>query len=59
MILSSKRLQWEYTLGEQIFTFPEDTGLPFIFDVEKELMLKIFAELTGKQPVQDKHYFKE
>jgi len=37
MKLNCKRIDFTYTPGEEIFTFPEDTGLPFIFDVEKEL----------------------
>lgn len=37
MKLNSKRIDFEYTPGEEIFTFPEDTGLPFIFDVDEEL----------------------
>ena len=37
MQLSCKRIDFEYTPGEEIFTFPEDTGLPFIFDVDEEL----------------------
>ena len=37
MKLNSKRIDFEYKPGEEIFTFPEDTGLPFIFDVDEEL----------------------
>ena len=37
MKLNCKRIDFAYTPGEEIFTFPEDTGLPFIFDVEEEL----------------------
>ena len=37
MKLNCKRIDFTYTPGEEIFTFPEDTGLPFIFDVEEEL----------------------
>ena len=37
MKLNSKRIDFEYTPGEEIFTFPEDTGLPFFFDVDEEL----------------------
>ena len=37
MKLNSKRIDFEYTPGEEIFTFPEDTGLPFLFDVDEEL----------------------
>ena len=37
MKLNSKRIDFEYKPGEEIFTFPEDTGLPFMFDVDEEL----------------------
>ena len=37
MKLNSKRINFEYTPGDEIFTFPEHTGLPFIFDVDEEL----------------------
>ena len=37
MKLNSKRIDFEYTPGEEIFTFPEDTGLSFMFDVDEEL----------------------
>ena len=37
MKLNSKRIDFEYTPAEEIFTFPEDTGLPFFFDVDEEL----------------------
>ena len=37
MKLNSKRIDFEYTPGEEIFTFPEESGLPFLFDVEEEL----------------------
>ena len=37
MKLNSKRIDFEYTPDEEIFTFPEDTGLPFLFDVDEEL----------------------
>lgn len=37
MNLNSNRVHLEYEPGEEIFTFPEDTGLPFIFDVLEEL----------------------
>ena len=37
MKLSCKRIDFEYTPGEEIFTFPEESGLSFIFDVEEEL----------------------
>ena len=37
MKLNCKRIDFAYTPGKEIFTFPEDSGLPFLFDVEKEL----------------------
>lgn len=37
MKLNCKRIDFEYTPGEEIFTFPEESGLPFLFDVEEEL----------------------
>ena len=37
MKLNCKRIDLPYTPGEEIFHFPEDTGLPFLFDVAKEL----------------------
>ena len=37
MKLSCKRIDFTYTPGEEIFTFPDESGLPFLFDVEKEL----------------------
>ena len=37
MKLNCKRIDFTYTPGEEIFTFPDESGLPFIFDVEEEL----------------------
>ncbi len=37
MKLNCKRLDLDYQPGEEIFYFPEESGLPFIFDVEEEL----------------------
>lgn len=37
MKLNCKRIDFAYTPGKEIFTFPEDSGLPFLFDVEEEL----------------------
>ena len=37
MKLNCKRIDLSYTPGEEIFTFPEESGLPFLFDVEEEL----------------------
>ena len=38
MKLNCKRIDFTYTPGEEIFSFsPMNRGLPFLFDVEKEL----------------------
>ena len=37
MKINSKRVDLEYQPGEEIFTFPEESGLPFLFDVDEEL----------------------
>ncbi len=37
MKLNCKRIDFNYAKGEEIFTFPEESGLPFIFDVDEEL----------------------
>ena len=37
MKLNCKRIDLPYTPGEEIFNFPEESGLPFLFDVEGEL----------------------
>ena len=37
MKLNCKRIDFTYTPGEEIFTFPEESGLSFLFDVEEEL----------------------
>lgn len=37
MKLNSKRVNLEYQPSEEIFTFPKETGLPFIFDVDVKL----------------------
>ena len=37
MKLNCKRMDLPYTPGEEIFTFPEESGLPFLFDVDEEL----------------------
>lgn len=37
MKLNCKRIDFTYTPGEEIFTFPKETGLPFIFDVDVKL----------------------
>lgn len=46
MKLNCKRIDFEYTPDEEIFAFPEDTGLPFIFDVLEE-------ELTNTPTAMD------
>ena len=60
MKLNCKCIDFEYTPGEEIFTFPEESGLSFLFDVEEELtadpaamdavgkMLDEAEELAGK-----------
>ena len=37
MKLNCNRIDFTYTPGEEIFNFPEESGLPFLFDVEEEL----------------------
>ena len=49
MKLNCKRIDFEYTPGEEIFTFPEESGLPFLFDVEEELTADLAAmDAVGK-----------
>ena len=36
MKLNCKHIDFTYTPGEEIFAFPDESGLPFIFDVEEE-----------------------
>ena len=40
MKLNCKRIDFTYTPGEEIFTFPEESGLPFLFDAAEELAEK-------------------
>ena len=35
MKLNCKRIDFTYTPGEEIFNFPEESGLPFLLDVYK------------------------
>ena len=37
MKLNCKRIDFTYTPGEEIFNFPEESGLSFLFDVDEEL----------------------
>ena len=37
MKLNCKRIDFTYTPGEEIFSFHDESGLPFLFDVEEEL----------------------
>ena len=37
MKLNCKRIDFTYPPGEEIFTFPDESGLPFLFDVDEEL----------------------
>lgn len=46
MKLNSQRLNLDYQPGKEIFTFPEETGLPFIFDVDEELTNNSVAMYT-------------
>ena len=49
MKLNCKRIDFTYTPGEEIFNFPEESGLPFIFDVEEELTADLAAmDAVGK-----------
>ena len=47
MKLNCKRIDLPYTPGEEIFTFPEESGLPFLFDVEEELRWWTFCGSNG------------
>ena len=46
MKLNCKRIDFTYTPGEEIFTFPDESGLPFLFDVVEE-------ELTADPAAMD------
>ena len=35
MKLNCKRIDFTYIPGEEIFNFPEESGLPFLFDVDE------------------------
>ena len=49
MKLNCKRIDFEYTPGEEIFIFPKESGLSFFFDVEEELTSDPVAmEAVGK-----------
>lgn len=49
MKINSKRVDLEYQPGEEIFIFPEESGLPFLFDVEEELTADPAAmDVVGK-----------
>ena len=37
MKLNCKRIDFTYTPGEEIFTLPEESGRPFLLDVDEEL----------------------
>ena len=47
MKLNCKRIDFTYTPGEEIFTFPEESGLPFLFDAAEELAEKAKAAIQG------------
>ena len=50
MKLNCKRIDFTYTPGEEIFNFPEESGLPFIFDVEEELTGDPAVMDAGRRP---------
>ena len=47
MKLNCKRIDFTYTPGEEIFTFPDESGLPFLFDVEKELTADVGPDIAA------------
>ena len=46
MKLNCHRIDLTYTPGEEIFTFPDESGLPFLFDVDEELTDNLDAMAT-------------
>ena len=54
MKLNSKRIDFEYTPSEEIFTFSEDTGLPFLFDVDEELTDAVGEMLDEAETLAEK-----
>ena len=46
MKLNCHRIDFTYTSGEEIFTFPDESGLPFLFDVDEELTDNLDAMAT-------------
>ncbi len=46
MKLNGHRIDFTYTPGEEIFTFPDESGLPFLFDVDEELTDNLDAMAT-------------
>ncbi len=46
MKLNCHRIDFTYTPGEEIFTFPDELGLPFLFDVDEELTDNLDAMAT-------------
>ena len=59
MKLNSKRVNIEYQPGEEIFTFPDETGLSFIFDVDKELTCDPAAMEIAGQMLDEAEAFAE
>ena len=56
MKLNCKRIDFTYIPGEEIFNFPEESGLPFLFDVEEELTANPAAmDAVGEMPVSYTH----
>ena len=53
MKLNCKRIDFTYTPGEEIFNFPEESGLPFIFDVEEELTGDPAARDAGGEMLEE------
>ena len=53
MKLNCKRIDFTYTPGEEIFNFPEESGLPFLFDVEGELTADSAAMASGGALLDD------
>ena len=49
MKLNCKRIDFTYIPGEEIFNFPEESGLPFIFDVEEELTADPFFSKSNME----------
>ena len=53
MKLNCKRIDFTYTPGEEIFNVPEESGLPFLFDVEGELTADSAAMDAGGEMLDE------